>query len=166
MRSPLSELGRYGAGKHPTDRSGTDERENRTMAKILLVEDERNISLLYQTELEAEGYEVVVAYEGVAAIKAARDCKPDVVIVDIRLDNQMDGIELLSRLLGENKSLPVIINTGYSQYRDNFMTWGAEAYVLKSADLGPLKKAVADALRKQEVQQTASEGRGALGTNP
>ncbi len=136
------------------------------MARILLVEDEKNVSLLYQTELEAEGYEVVVAYEGAAAIRAARECRPDAVIVDIRLDNQMDGIELLSRLLAENKSLPVIINTGYSQYRDNFMTWGAEAYVLKSVDLGPLKKAVADAVRKSSMQQAATDDRGGAGANP
>jgi DNA-binding response OmpR family regulator len=127
------------------------------MAKILLVEDERNVSLLYQTELEAEGYEVLVAYEGVAAIKAAKEHKPDLVIVDIRLDNQMDGIELLSRLLAEDKTLPVIINTGYSQYRDNFMTWGAEAYVLKSADLGPLKQAIAEALARALVQQSVPD---------
>lgn len=127
------------------------------MARILLVEDERNLSLLYQMELEAEGYEVLVVYDALAAIKAARENNPDLVIVDIRLDSQMDGIELLSRLLVKNKSLPVIINTGYSQYRDNFMTWGAAAYILKSADLGPLKKAIADALQKEQVQQTVPD---------
>jgi DNA-binding response OmpR family regulator len=132
------------------------------MAKILLAEDEKNVSLLYQTELEAEGHEVLVAYDGIAAIEAARENRPDLVIVDIRLDNQMDGLELLSRLLAENKALPVIINTGYSQYRDNFMTWGAEAYVLKSADLGPLKKAIANALQREQVQPTVPDRRVGL----
>jgi len=136
------------------------------MAKILLVEDEKNVSLLYQTELEAEGYEVLVAYDGVTAVEAAREHKPDLVIVDIRLDNQMDGIELLSRLLAEDKTLPVIINTGYSQYRDNFMTWGAEAYVLKSADLGPLKQAIADALARVAVQQPVPDYSVGLAPGP
>ena len=56
----------------------------------------------------------------------------------------------MSRMLSYDQSIPVIINTGYSQFRDNFMTWAAEAYVVKSGDLGPLKRAIANVLAKKQ----------------
>jgi DNA-binding NtrC family response regulator len=118
------------------------------MARILLVEDDKNVSLLYETELQAEGHDVVVVRDADAAIAAAGRQRPDLVIVDIRLEKQTDGIELMSKLLSDDVGLPVIINTGYSQYKDSFMAWAAEAYILKSADVGPLKQAVSDVLHK------------------
>ncbi|MCD6415605.1 MAG: response regulator [Planctomycetes bacterium] len=116
------------------------------MAKILLVEDEKNIRTLYQQELEEEGHEVLCAQDGRTAIEIAREHQPDVVIMDINLPENMDGIEAMSKILSDNAAIPVIINTGYSEYQDNFMSWAAETYVLKSADLGPLKDAVRQAL--------------------
>ena len=53
-------------------------------------------------------------------------------------------------ILDENKDMPVIVNTGYSQYRDNFMSWAAEAYVLKSGDLTPLKETISGVLAKRQ----------------
>ncbi len=120
------------------------------MARILLVEDEANVRLLYRQELEREGYEVICAADGKAAVEMANTHRPDLVIMDINLPENMDGIESMSRILGENKDIPVIINTGYSEYQDNFMSWAAEAYVLKSADMTPLKDAIAEVLGRQE----------------
>jgi len=120
------------------------------MMRILLVEDEVNVRLLYQQELESEGYEVSCAADGKTAIEMAGRHQPDLVIMDINLPEKMDGIEAMSKILGENKHIPVIINTGYSEYQSNFMSWAAEAYVLKSADMAPLKNAIADVLAKRE----------------
>ena len=119
------------------------------MAKILIVEDEENVRLLYQQELEDEGYEVVCAGDGMTALEVARRDEPDVVIMDINLPEKMDGIESMSRILSCNRAIPVIINTGYSEYQDNFMSWAADAYILKSGDLGPLKEAIRKALAKR-----------------
>ncbi len=119
------------------------------MAKILLVEDERNLCMLYRTELEQEGHELIIAHDGKAGVEMARQHKPDVVIMDISLPEKMGGIESMSKILSEDKSIPVIINTGYSQYRENFMTWAAEAYIVKSADLTPLKEAIRSVLEKK-----------------
>jgi DNA-binding response OmpR family regulator len=116
------------------------------MAKILLVEDETALCLLYQTELGAEGHEVVVAQDGKTAVEMAARAKPDLVIMDISLPEKMDGIESMSRILSQDKSIPVIINTGYSQYRDNFMSWAADAYVVKSSDLAELKETIKKSL--------------------
>jgi CheY-like chemotaxis protein len=120
------------------------------MTRILLVEDEANVRLLYRQELESEGYEVICAADGKSAIEMAGQHQPDLVIMDINLPENMDGIEAMSKIMGENKDIPVIINTGYSEYQDNFMSWAAEAYVLKSADMTPLKNAIEDVLGKRE----------------
>lgn len=120
------------------------------MTRILLVEDEANVRLLYRQELESEGYEVICAADGKSAIEMAGKHQPDLVIMDINLPENMDGIEAMSKIMGENKDIPVIINTGYSEYQDNFMSWAAEAYVLKSADMTPLKNAIEDVLGRRE----------------
>ena len=119
------------------------------MAKILLVEDEESICLLYQQELQAEGHEVILAHNGKDGVEMAEREKPDLVIMDINLPEKMDGLESMSRILDRNKDIPVIISTGYSRYRDNFLSWAAEAYVLKSANLTPLKETIREVLGKR-----------------
>jgi CheY-like chemotaxis protein len=121
------------------------------VARILLVEDEENVRLLYQQELQERGHEVVCATDGKTAVQLVQEWHPDAVIMDINLPQKMDGIESMSRILSHNKDIPVIINTGYSEYQDNFMSWAADAYVLKSAEVGPLMEAVRKALSKKGV---------------
>ncbi len=125
------------------------------MAKILLVEDEVNVCTLYQQELEEENHEVMVATDGKKAVQMAKENDPDLVIMDINLPHKMNGLEAMSKMLSENKDLPVIINTGYSQYRDHFMTWAAQAYVLKSGDLEPLKQTINQVLENPRGNQPA-----------
>jgi DNA-binding NarL/FixJ family response regulator len=64
----------------------------------------------------------------------------------------MDGIEALGAMQGKNRQVPVIFNTAYPQYRENFMPWGAEAYVLKSSDLTELKQKIREVLDRQKKQ--------------
>ncbi len=123
------------------------------MPTILLVEDEENVRLLYRQELEEQGYEVVCASDGRTAVELAQTLGPDLVIMDINLPEKMDGIESMSRILSHDRSIPMIINTGYSEYQENFMSWAADAYVLKSGDVGPLLEAVREALDKRQAQQ-------------
>ena len=54
----------------------------------------------------------------------------------------MDGLEALPRILGIKEGLPVILNTAYSQYQESFMSWAADAYVVKSSDLTELKEKI------------------------
>jgi len=119
------------------------------MARILLVEDDENVRLLYKQELEEHGYEVLCAGDGQRAVEMAMEQSPDLVIMDINLPHRMDGIESMSRILSHSRETPVILNTGYSEYQDSFMSWAADAYVLKSADIGPLLEAVHNALEKR-----------------
>ena len=115
------------------------------MTTILLVEDDKNQRLLYEQELRNEGYEIVTASDGKDALEKVREKLPDIVIMDINMP-EMDGIEAMGKLLSKNKEIPVLINTAYSNYKESFMSWAAEAYIVKSSDLSELKEKIKEVL--------------------
>jgi len=117
--------------------------------KILVVEDEESLRLLYEEELKAEGYEVLTAGNGREAIKQLEQGKPDLIILDIVMP-VMDGMEALGRIVGKERKIPIILNTSYSGYRQDFMSWAADAYVTKSDDLTELKNKIRELLRISE----------------
>jgi DNA-binding NtrC family response regulator len=111
------------------------------MYKILIVDDEENLRLLYETEFKKQGYETCMAGDGKSAIKQVKEAKPDLVLLDIKMPG-VDGLELLNKILNINNKLPVILNTAYASFKDNFNAWSADAYVVKSSDLTELKDTV------------------------
>jgi len=118
------------------------------MTTILVVEDDKNQRLLYEQELKLEGYEVVTASDGKDALGKIQEQLPDLIVMDINMP-KMDGIETMGKILGKNKEIPVIINTAYSNYKDNFMTWAADAYIVKSSDMLELKNTIKEVLAKK-----------------
>jgi DNA-binding response OmpR family regulator len=114
--------------------------------KVLVVDDEENLCLLYQGELESEGYAVRTVTDAAAAMKIVETDPPDVVVLDIRMP-RMDGIEAMGRILGRRNDLPVILNSAYSSYKDDFRSWPADAYVIKSSDTGELKRTIRKVLK-------------------
>jgi len=110
-------------------------------AKVLVVDDEENLCLLYREELESAGYRVKTAHDATGAMKILEEDPPDVVVMDIRMP-RMDGIEAMGKMLSRRHDLPVILNSAYSSYKDDFRSWPASAYVIKSSDLSELKKAI------------------------
>lgn len=119
--------------------------------KILVVEDEEGLRLLYEEELKAEGYEVLTARNGREAIQQLEAGKPDLVILDIVMP-VMDGMEALGRIVGKDRKIPIILNTSYPGYRQDFMSWAADAYITKSIDLGELKDKVRELLEKSRAR--------------
>jgi two-component system, response regulator, stage 0 sporulation protein F len=115
--------------------------------KILLVEDEESLMLLYKEELKAEGYEVVTAGNGKEALRQLEGMKPDLIILDIVMP-VMDGMETLGQIMGKKRTIPIIIHTSYPGYREDFMSWAADAYVAKSSDMRELKETVRDLLKR------------------
>ncbi|MBN2327341.1 MAG: response regulator [Candidatus Omnitrophica bacterium] len=111
------------------------------MKKILIIEDETHLRQLYQTEFTEEGYEVVLAKNGFEGISLCKRENPDLVVVDIRMPG-MDGLDTISHILEHDRSRPVIIHSAYPHYQDNFMSWNADAFVVKSGDLSILKEKV------------------------
>jgi CheY-like chemotaxis protein len=119
--------------------------------KILVVEDEEGLRLFYEEELESEGYEVITAANGKEAIQRLEEGKPDLIVLDIVMP-VMDGMEALGRILGKDRRIPIILNTSYPGYREDFMSWAADAYVTKSSDLGELKRKIKELLTKGRSQ--------------
>ena len=122
------------------------------MEKILCIDDDLSLLQLYKEELSEAGYQVVLAKDGKEGLSKFEKEKPNIVIMDIRMP-VMDGIETLTAMLGKDRQVPVILNTAYPQYKENFMTWGAEAYVIKSSDLTELKKTIREVLGKRKKTQ-------------
>jgi two-component system, response regulator, stage 0 sporulation protein F len=120
------------------------------MKKVLIADDEPAIRKLYERELKKEGYEVLFATNGQEAVQMVREGHPDVIVLDIRMPG-MDGIEAMSRILEEDNQLPIIINTAYTSYKENFLSWSADAYITKSADLSELKGTIRNIIDQREV---------------
>ena len=121
------------------------------MPKILIVEDEENLRELYAEDLEESGYDVEKAINGKEAMDLVRKGAFDLVIMDIRMP-EMDGIETLGKIITMEKKLPVIIYTAYSNYKSNFMTWTADAYLTKSSNLDELKNKIKELLTVKKGQ--------------
>ena len=115
------------------------------MKTILVVDDDDPIRRLIELELKDDGYEVLTAANAQDALKLVQTEPLDLVILDIRMPG-MDGLEALPRILGLKEGLKVILNTAYSQYQESFMSWAADAYIIKSADLTELKAKVKELL--------------------
>lgn len=108
---------------------------------ILLVEDDQNQRDLYEEELNEEGYEVITAGDGRAALRMITECSPDLVVMDINMP-VMDGLDALSHMMEHDSHIPVIINSAYASYQESFSSWSADAYIVKSSDLTELKQTV------------------------
>ena len=109
------------------------------MKKVLVVDDEKNLRILYKEELAEEGYEVDVAESADIAFKMLDDKAYDAIILDIQMPG-MNGLEAMGRILHRHRKQAIILNTAYSQFKDDFESWSADAYVVKSSDLSELKE--------------------------
>ncbi|PNX50235.1 MAG: two-component system response regulator [Thermoplasmata archaeon M9B2D] len=115
--------------------------------KVLIVDDDPAIRMLYKEELEDEGYEVVIASSGEEALNLFDSENPDIVTLDILMPG-MDGIQVLRHMKEKNPRLPIIMSTAYD-YRDDFAIWASEAYIVKSADLTQLKETIRKLVSKK-----------------
>jgi CheY-like chemotaxis protein len=113
----------------------------RQMKKILIVDDEESIRLLYKEELEEEGFAVELANNGRDALEKLPLFNPDLITLDIKMP-VMDGIEALKRIREVDRQLPIILCSAYGEYKQDFTTWASDAYVVKCADLTDLKSTI------------------------
>ena len=135
---------------------------NKTMAKILVIDDEPSIINLVSAYLKPEGYEVYTAADGAAGLKAARAYKPDLIVLDLMLPG-MDGIELLSQLRRES-NVYVILLTAKTEEIDKIvgLSVGADDYVTKPFSPRELVARIKAALRRLQPGSNA----GADSQNP
>jgi DNA-binding NtrC family response regulator len=123
------------------------------MSRLLVVDDESSIRLLYSHELADEGYEVITAAGAEEAVEKLRKDDFDLILLDIKLKNE-SGLDLLQRIVKERHNLPVILCTAFSCYKDDFSAWLADGYVVKSSDLKELKQEIRRVLDKKSLRNS------------
>ena len=90
----------------------------------------------------------MLARDGKECLEQVKKESPDLIILDIRMP-RMDGLEAIGKIIEIDKNIPIIINSAYSTYKDDFMSWAADAYVVKSYDLDSLKNAIKEVLQRK-----------------
>ncbi len=111
------------------------------MKRILLVDDEENIQIVYREEFEDDGYEVISAMNGMEGLEKFSANRPDIVILDIQMP-EMNGIEVLRKMKMLDPSVPVILSSAYQEFKRDLGSWASDAYIVKSGDISELKNAV------------------------
>ncbi len=127
------------------------------MNKILVVDDDDELTELLATYLTGEGYQVVVAGDGVQALSATASQEPDLVLLDIVLGEE-DGRDVLRelRLLSD---VPVIFLTGRGLEAERIagLKLGADDYVVKPFSLGEVSARIETVLRRSGVNLAQHE---------
>jgi DNA-binding response OmpR family regulator len=123
--------------------------------KILVVDDEKHIRMLYQEELENEGYAVVTSDGEEDILSLVNRENPAIVILDIKLGVNRSGLDLLQVIRTQHQTLPVILSTAYDSFQHDLKSIAADFYVVKSVDLSELKGKVKLALDKAQANNNA-----------
>jgi two-component system, sensor histidine kinase and response regulator len=130
------------------------------MSKILVVDDDDALRGVIGLALQAEGFEVLEAQDGAAAIQMAREQLPDLVLCDIRME-QMDGYLALAGLRQQatTASLPFILMTGQADAEGmrKGMELGADDYLAKPFTIAQLLGAVQARLKKDKLVREQAE---------
>jgi two-component system, OmpR family, response regulator len=107
-----------------------------TQVRVLVVDDEPALAELLSMALRYEGWEVRSEGDGMSAVRAARDFRPDAVVLDIMLPD-IDGLEVLRRMRGEAPEVPVLFLTAKDSVEDRVtgLTAGGDDYVTKPFSL-------------------------------
>jgi two-component system response regulator HydG len=129
------------------------------MAKILVIDDDRDICTLINRFLTRRGYEVTEQHKGKSALSFLKENKPDLILSDFRLED-MDGNELLPRIRALHPQMPIIVITGYSDIKTavQIMKAGALDYIVKPLLPDEILLAIQHALAgPQQVEVKSTE---------
>ncbi len=134
-----------------TARSGLQAltRPDGTAIRVLTVDDETSLTELLSMALRYEGWEVTTATSGLAAVKAARESRPDAIVLDMMLPD-FDGMEVMRRIRAEQPDVPVIFLTAKDGLEDRIagLTAGGDDYVTKPFSLEELVARLRALLRR------------------
>jgi two-component system OmpR family response regulator len=129
-----------------------------TKQRILVVDDEASIVDAIGSVLRYEGFEVQEAYDGRAALQAAEESAPDLIVLDVMIPH-VDGLEVTKRLRAGGFKMPILFLTARTEVEDRIagLTVGADDYVTKPFSLGEVVARVRAILRRTAT--AASDGR-------
>jgi two-component system, NtrC family, response regulator AtoC len=125
------------------------------MAKILVVDDEKNMRWALERALKAQGYEVYQAEDGKQGLEAALHIRPELVILDLKMP-EMDGLAVLTALKEQVPEIMVVMITAHGSTASavEAMKLGAYDYINKPFDIDELKLVVAKALEVENLKAT------------
>ena len=121
------------------------------MAKrILVADDEEDVKIVVQLLLEAKGYEIVTAYDGLDAVEQAKTMLPDLILLDIMMP-LIDGFEVCQRLKADaqTESIPIVMLSASAQTesKQRAMEAGAIDYIVKPFEPADLERTIASILK-------------------
>jgi DNA-binding response OmpR family regulator len=124
------------------------------VSHILLVEDEQKLARFVELELTSEGYSVSVAGDGMAGLIAARESKPDLILLDWEMPG-ISGLEVCRRLRSTGIQVPVILLTGRSAVEDRVvgLDAGADDYLAKPFSIEELLARIRARLRSVKEEK-------------
>lgn len=119
------------------------------MPRILIAEDETDMAAGLRDNLQFEGYDVLIAGDGEAALKMATQNSPDLVLLDIMMP-KLDGLEVCKRIRQAGFTIPILMLTAKSQEIDvvRGLEMGADDYVTKPFSIRELLARIKAALRR------------------
>jgi DNA-binding response OmpR family regulator len=108
------------------------------LAKVLIVDDDRNTVKLLQTLLELDGFQVSIAPRGADVIPAAEKTPPDLIMMDYHLAD-MDGVEVIQKLRAHERfaKTPILVASGLD-VGDEVLAAGANKFIVKPFEPGDL----------------------------
>ena len=125
--------------------------------RVLVVDDEVNIAELISMALRYEGWTVEAAHTGSKAVSAAKDLRPDAVVLDMMLPD-FDGLEVLRRMRSTSPDVPVLFLTARDAVEDRVagLTAGGDDYVTKPFSLEEVVARLRALMRRAGAQQAAT----------
>jgi diguanylate cyclase (GGDEF)-like protein len=137
--------------------------------KILLVDDDEEVSELTKYALSKEGYEVIQAFDGLAGLEKAREIKPDMIVLDIDMP-RMNGLELCREIRSDKtlRLVPVVMLTGSRTHPTDKIAGidiGADDYVLKPFEPGELCSRIKRLITRTKEQQSSNPLTGLPGSH-
>jgi len=139
-------------------------RPDGTPMRVLVVEDEGTLAQMLTMAFEYEGWAVRTAPDGPAGVRAAREFKPDVVVLDVMLPG-FDGLEVLARLRADALEVPVLYLSARDAVEDRIagLDAGAQDYVTKPFSLAEVVTRVRGMLRRAGIAAETAENRLVVG---
>ncbi|MBT3166831.1 response regulator transcription factor [Streptomyces sp. Vc74B-19] len=142
----------------PQGRSALLRPDDGSSVRVLVVDDEQSITELLSMALRYEGWQIRSAADGQGAVRAAREFRPDAVVLDMMLPD-MDGLAVLGRLRHELPDVPVLFLTAKDAVEDRIagLTAGGDDYVTKPFSLEEVVARLRGLIRRSGASDRRSD---------
>jgi DNA-binding response OmpR family regulator len=124
--------------------------EEESMNKILIVDEEDAIRMLYQEELTEEGYDITTTDDYDALVEIIAEEEPDLVVLDVKR-NGSNGLDILQEIRTSFNDILIILCTAHDAFRYDAKISAANYFMIKSSDLRRLRRKVRSAMDKSSL---------------